>query len=334
MKNLPARAFKQFIRKPGSTLLPHRINNFLPMKLFPLKSRVSEAVRSLKNKFFRQCFAAFAAQRAAICSAKQLLFHKIKDAFAHAKATVITMFETIYTIPINEAFDKSEQEGKGCPFCRLYEKFETDELDLILGGSMMEPDVRIKTNKQGFCRRHYEKLMQKKNRLGLALILESHLNELRKEMNAGLLDAVKGPGTGACSRIKELERSCYLCNRINFSFGKVMENAVLLWQKEPAFKKKVENQPCFCLPHYELYLRYGKQELNKKEFSAFYKQVSGPALSYFDALCEDVSWFCKKFDYRYDAEPWGNSKDSVERAVAFLSSPEGTPGKAGKAGKD
>jgi esterase/lipase superfamily enzyme len=31
-----------------------------------------------------------------------------------------------------------------------------------------------------------------------------------------------------------------------------------------------------------------------------------------------VSWFCKKFDYRYDKEPWYNSKDAVERAFKFL----------------
>jgi len=28
----------------------------------------------------------------------------------------------------------------------------------------------------------------------------------------------------------------------------------------------------------------------------------------------------KKFDYRYDAEPWYNSKDAVERSMKFLRS--------------
>jgi esterase/lipase superfamily enzyme len=41
---------------------------------------------------------------------------------------------------------------------------------------------------------------------------------------------------------------------------------------------------------------------------------------YMETLTEDVSWFCKKFDYRYDKEPWKNSKDSVERAIKFLRS--------------
>ncbi len=231
------------------------------------------------------------------------------------------MFETIYTIPLNEAFDASSKEGRGCPFCRLYAKFENDETDLILGGSMMEPDVRIKTNRQGFCRRHYEGLLAKKNRLGLALILQSHLDELRGEVENRLTDAIKGPGSAALARLEKLQRTCYLCARINFSFGKALENAVLLWEKEPAFRKKIENQPCFCLPHFEAYARAGKRQLKKREFDLFYKQLSAPMLSYFDSLRDDISLFCKKFDYRFDDLPWGTSKDSVDRAVLFLSAP-------------
>ena len=39
---------------------------------------------------------------------------------------------------------------------------------------------------------------------------------------------------------------------------------------------------------------------------------------YFDKLRADVSWFCKKFDYRYENEPWGDAKDAPERAKIFL----------------
>ena len=80
--------------------------------------------------------------------------------------------EKIYTIPVNEAFEQSDN----CPFCLLYKKLEDNELDLILGASMMEPDIRIQTNNLGFCDVHYEKMYNLKNRLGLALMLESHLD--------------------------------------------------------------------------------------------------------------------------------------------------------------
>ena len=76
--------------------------------------------------------------------------------------------ETIYTIPVNEAFEKVHEEGFcTCPFCLMYNRLEDNELDLILGASMMEPDVRIKTNEQGFCSPHFKKMLAGKNRLGL-----------------------------------------------------------------------------------------------------------------------------------------------------------------------
>jgi hypothetical protein len=50
-------------------------------------------------------------------------------------------------IPVNEAFDAvGERPECGCPFCVLYKKLQNDEIDIILGASMMEPDIRIKTN--------------------------------------------------------------------------------------------------------------------------------------------------------------------------------------------
>ena len=44
---------------------------------------------------------------------------------------------------------------------------------------------------------------------------------------------------------------------------------------------------------------------------------------YANELSGDVSWFCKKFDYRYQDEPWNNAKDAVERSIRFLSGNEG-----------
>ena len=43
-----------------------------------------------------------------------------------------------FTIPVNEAFEASAANPAcGCPFCALYRMLEENELDLILGASMM-----------------------------------------------------------------------------------------------------------------------------------------------------------------------------------------------------
>ncbi len=219
--------------------------------------------------------------------------------------------EQIYTIPVNEAFEAAD----GCPFCRLYEKLEENELDLILGASMMEPDVRIKTNEQGFCKDHYNKMFVRKNRLGMALTLESHLDELRKEIKDSPLSPA---GTRAKKRIGALEESCYICSRIAFHFEHMFETAVLLYDRDEAFRPKMLATPYFCLPHYRRALSTAERRLQKKKAAAFAKDAASVVEPYFDSLREDVSWFCKKFDYRYDDEPWYNSKDAVERAIKFL----------------
>ena len=227
--------------------------------------------------------------------------------------------EQIYTIPVNEAFEASmEDHALGCPLCALKRKLEENELDLILGASMMEPDVRIKTNKLGFCRLHYDKMFVSKNRLGMALTMESHINELRAEIKDGALALVTGAGAKAEKRIGELESTCYVCSRIDYNFTRMVETVVYLYERDEEFRKKLDAQPYFCLPHYRMLLEYGKKRFGKKQFPVFAKALAGVVEPYFDKLAGDVSWFCKKFDYRYGDEPWYDSKDAVERAMKFL----------------
>ena len=227
--------------------------------------------------------------------------------------------EQIYTIPVNEAFEKSaEDKSCGCAFCTLYNKLENDELELILGASMMEPDVRIKTNEKGFCRIHYDMMFTRKNRLGMALTLESHLDELKSELKDGGLSA--GSGKKPVARIGELEKTCYVCERISFNFAHMVETAVLLWESDENFPAKLKAQPYFCLPHYRMMLEYAQKRLGKKVLKDFVKDCEEIQNKYIEELKEDISWFCKKFDYRYNEEPWYNSKDSVERSMKFLRS--------------
>ena len=91
------------------------------------------------------------------------------------------MAEKIYTIPINEAFDKTlESETPDCPLCLLRRMLEKNEIERITGAAMMEPDVRIETNKKGFCRRHFDMMtggggyaLSWKNRKGISICCQS-----------------------------------------------------------------------------------------------------------------------------------------------------------------
>jgi hypothetical protein len=228
--------------------------------------------------------------------------------------------EQIYTIPVNEAFEKSMEEGSHvCPFCIMYNRLEANELDLILGASMMEPDVRIKTNELGFCDEHLGLMFGRGKRLQLTLMLESHLNEIADDISGNMSSLLIGrTGEGAAKRLDKLEHSCYICDRIEYNFSRMIEVAALLWQSDMKFREKAAAAPYFCLKHYGRFIRAAKERMNRHDFAEFYRAMNEVEKVYFDKLRADVSWFCKKFDYRYENEPWGDAKDAPERARRFL----------------
>lgn len=230
--------------------------------------------------------------------------------------------EQIYTIPVNEAFDTVRDDPKcGCPFCMLYRKLQNDEIDIILGASMMEPDIRIRTNEEGFCLSHYNIMLRRKRMLGMGLMMESHLASVEKWVDGrGLLGKKH---TTAINELSRLEDSCYVCGRIDKNLSAMISTAVYLFEIDGEFRKKFAKAPYFCLPHYKRMIDYASKKMNKRAFSELYEVAHGIEAAYVKVLEGDVSWFCKKFDYRYDEEPWYNSKDSVQRSIKFLS---GDPG--------
>jgi hypothetical protein len=226
--------------------------------------------------------------------------------------------EQIYTIPVNEAFDAViEKRELGCPFSLLYKKLQADELDIILGASMMEPDIRIKTNELGFCLSHYNMMLRRKRMLGMGLMMESHLDEVIGKIEGKVLFGHSA--AAASASLKKLNSDCYVCQRIEKNLDAMMHTAVYLYESDLEFRKKVAKVPYFSLVHYERLIEYASKKMPKKIFSEFYETVREIELSYAKELRGDVSWFCKKFDYRYDEEPWYNSKDSVQRGIKFLS---------------
>ncbi len=225
--------------------------------------------------------------------------------------------EQIYTIPVNEAFDEAAARPEcGCPLCLLYKRLQENELDIILGASMMEPDIRIKTNEMGFCLTHYNMMLSRRRMLGMGLILESHLAEVEKKLRGpGLLTDKRSSSQKALSK---LECDCYVCSRIDKNLSAMTATVCYLWESDADFKRKFKKQPYFCMPHYRAMIDYASKKMPKRSYHDFFDDANGIERAYMTELQKDVSWFCKKFDYRYNDEPWYNSKDSVKRAVKFL----------------
>lgn len=217
------------------------------------------------------------------------------------------MGEHIYTIPLNDHFS----QGDGCPFCTLFEMMEKNEIETITGASMMEPSVRIRTNSEGFCRKHFGLMLKIGKRLPIALILQSHLEEIRAKNQ-------KKNGKDTAKYVADLEHSCYVCNRIQKNMDSLFGNFFYLYKNDPKFKTLFLSRDMFCLPHYRTLLEYGQKFLSKKEYAVFSEELNQIENRYLKTLQGDIDWFCKKFDYRFKEEDWKNSKDAIERTVYTL----------------
>lgn len=224
------------------------------------------------------------------------------------------MSEKIFTIPINDAFDRHD----GCPLCRLRSELEKSSLEYVMGAAMMEPDVRALTNALGFCGTHLSKMMDMKNRLSLALVLESHLADILSSVS-GEKEKRKKKEDTAPDELAKMANSCYVCSRVSMFENKYLSNIIYMWKKEEAFRVKLRSQEHFCLTHWAALIKAAKNELSEGLYNEFSMQLKELEISYIKKLSGDVSAFCKSFDHRYASLPLSeDEKSSVNRASSFL----------------
>lgn len=221
------------------------------------------------------------------------------------------MKENICSIPVNDVFMPKD----GCPMCRMRDMLEERKADYVTGSAMMEPNVRIRTNEQGFCYRHFAMMIKQGKRLSNALILESHLQKISEE-----LVPPTAPSKLDKKRMAALDtllNDCFICRDIKENMENMVRIVHAMWISEPEFRQLYAEQKFICLEHFYLLMTCDQKGLGKS-LQPFYEATSRLTGGYLQSLREDISHFCRMFDYRSANEKWGNSRDSIERSVEFL----------------
>lgn len=233
-------------------------------------------------------------------------------------------------IPVNDAYS-SECD---CPICCLRDKAEANELDYYLGPSLMEPDTRKITNKTGFCPEHLGKLNKREaNRLGLGLMLHTHLKDLRDDIAPDIEASIpskaslfKGRSSDyktklnqAADKIERRVATCPICDKLNDSMMHSVEVICYMFLHDSEFKEKFIHAKSHCLPHTAMLLR-AASKLSQNDAADFVAALYENNKKYFDPLIDDVEWFTLKFDYRNNDKPWGNSKNAIQRSMRFIAS--------------
>ena len=222
------------------------------------------------------------------------------------------MRENIYTIPINEAFENP----CGCPLCRLESKLSRDALEYVMGAAMMEPDVRLETNRLGFCRAHLDEMLGMKNRLGLSLILQTHLEEVRKKglPKGGLLG--KPDCASAAKQLRKTEESCFVCRRVSEFMEHYYSNLLHMWEESDEFRRKFDGAEYICLHHLTELLERGASALGKKRQAEFTEHAVALAAAHFDRLQADVDTFCRSFEYQNAGKPMTEGEKRAAERIA------------------
>lgn len=232
---------------------------------------------------------------------------------------------TLDTIPVLDAY----KTGCECPLCSLRIHSEDQYVDSMLGSAYMEPDCRVKTNEVGFCVRHFQLMYDRRNRLGLALMTHTHIQEVVASLEkilggapvrGGLLTSLRGgkEPDGAAPKIRARIAGCVICDQLSASLRRYAYTIAQLYFSNAEFKAMLEQSKGFCLPHLALVLEMAEETLNAKQAEEFRRVVAGLELANLRRIEDELEGFTLKFDYRNADKPWGNSRDAVERSINKL----------------
>ena len=229
------------------------------------------------------------------------------------------MKEQLYSIPVNDAFDTDCE----CPVCNMYQKLQNDAIDFVMGASYMEDDVRMETDKVGFCSTHLPLMYKNQNRLGLGLMMLTYMDKQMKTLEKLSKEKAKKPslfGRGDSSDpvfayTEEQQKSCYVCNRMAHHYERYLATIFYLYGSDSVFRDKFARAKGFCLKHYGELHKLAGSSLSSKYLDEFSNTLNRIMVENFKRVRDDLEWFTDKFDYRNADADWKNSKDALIRAI-------------------
>lgn len=260
------------------------------------------------------------------------------------------MKEKLYTVEVIDALNTADE----CPCCYLERKIEQDTISFVLGASYMESDIREETDRMGFCRHHMKMMYDYGNSLGNAWILKTRLEYVRRQFHdqavrAGEAKEAKGSGgriskilggsrTGgslwpgrrrgparsvpsgtADGQLSQLsDSSCYVCERFEEAYGRILKTFLHLMRTEPEFLDRLKASKGFCLPHFADIMAAYTEQASEKERRTVVPALYQMMEENLERIQKDIDWFIDKFDHRNRDADWRDSKDAVPRTMQKL----------------
>ncbi len=230
------------------------------------------------------------------------------------------MRDHLETAPVWDAVRQKEQ----CPFCALRSMIEKQSVERFLGGAVMEPEIRLRTNAAGFCSAHHRMLMAQKDYQGYALMMDTRL----KEVIAGAAPSLRQAGQGgllgrkapekAAKRLRELTSRCLVCESMAEHVRAYRDTFFRLYREDGAFRAAFAEGHGLCLFDLPDALEEAGKRLNGDTLKAFLQAASDTSLAALNTAREDLSALCSSFHVGSEHKNNPRCHGALERAVNLL----------------
>ncbi len=235
------------------------------------------------------------------------------------------MKEKIYTIPVNEVYEIDCE----CPLCVLEERLENEAVDYEMGAAMMEADHRELSNNTGFCNTHLSMMFKMQNKLSLALVLDTRLEQIRKELQSvkeavlestkiGLLKKSTNRSQMLSKWLNDVNSGCMVCKKIDRTMNRYIDVLLYMWAKDNDFKSKFEKSKGLCLKHTSAVADMIPKSLKGADIQEFTKALLEKQEKELLRVQNDIHKFTLKFDYRNKDMEWGTAHDAPIRTIEKL----------------
>ena len=201
-------------------------------------------------------------------------------------------------LEISKVHDAYEDAGE-CPLCILHEAAEATYLRSFQHSRVMEPNVRVQTNETGFCPDHYGKLYRAENKLGLGLVVHTHLQQKIPQIRAAL-ERIAEAGTGRRSRqsaaeaeatLASMRDRCFICDMLRTDGERYAFTILYLWSKDAEFPARFQASRGFCMGHFLQMLSAAPKLLRPDRAQRWIDEAVALQIKSFDSLERDLLAF-------------------------------------------
>ncbi len=231
-------------------------------------------------------------------------------------------------LEISKVHDAYVQPGE-CPLCGLLSAAEETYLRSFTHSRVMEPNVRVQTNEHGFCPVHYRMLYEGENKLGLALMVHTHLASKLPGLLAAI-DEVARPSARGRDRRQEARRekamedlsrqrdSCFLCGLLAADLDRYCFTILYLWAKDPEFPPVYSASRGFCIPHFVSMSAAARRLLRPDRRDAWMAETASLESSSLKRLEGEVLGFTELHKASHAGPGVGDERTALARALGKL----------------